>query len=133
MSDAMSLIPAQVSKLKPQIRLSRAISAFYESLDTENKATFDSYRDAARATAPGLDDIRQIAAQIDRKGRKPRGDRFKCVLEALQQFVAVGDVVIGSTQNMLAAGVWSVARLTAIVCYRTPPPRLERRIDILTA
>lgn len=114
----MEIIPSQVSKLKVQIRLSRAINEFYESLDRDNKAIFDSYRDAARAAPPGPDVIRQIAAEIDRKGRKPRGDRFKRVLEALQQFVAVGDVVIGSTQNMLAAGVWSVARLTAIVCTR---------------
>lgn len=84
-------------------------------MDTENKAIFNSYRDAAHAAAPGLGDIRQIAAEIDLKSRKPCGDRFKRVLEALQQFVAVGDVIIGSTQNMLAAGVWSVARLTVIV------------------
>lgn len=126
----MELIPSQASKLKVSIRLKRAINAFYESLDTNNKAIFDSYRDAARAAPPSLDDIRQIAAEIDRKGRKPRGDRFKRVLEALQQFVAVGDVVIGSTQNMLVAGVWSVARLTAVVCYQSS--WLERHVDILT-
>lgn len=112
----MEVILSQSSKLKAQVRLGRAINAFYESLDAENKAIFNSYRDAAHAAAPGLGDIRQIAAEIDRKARKPCGDRFKRLLEALQQFVAVGDVIVGSTQNMLAAGVWSVARLTIIVC-----------------
>ncbi|KAK7697320.1 hypothetical protein SLS64_013668 [Diaporthe eres] len=111
----MEVILSQSSKLKAQVRLGRAINAFYESLDTENKAIFNSYRDAAHAAAPGLGDIRQIAAEIDLKARRPCGDRFKRLLEALQQFVAVGDVIIGSTQNMLAAGVWSVARLTVIV------------------
>lgn len=111
----MEVILPQSSKLKAQVRLGMAIKAFYESLSKENQAIFNSYRDAAHATAPGLDDIRQIAADINRNSGKPRGDRFKRVMETLQQFVAVGDVVIGSTQNMLAAGAWSVARLTAIV------------------
>lgn len=111
----MEVILSQSSKFKAQVRLNMAVKAFYESLSTENKAIFNSYRDAAHATAPGLEDIRHIAADINRNEGKPRGDRFKRVMEALQQFVAVGDVVIGSTQNMLAAGVWSVARLTAIV------------------
>lgn len=117
---------AQASKLKAQVRLGRAISAFYESLDTENKAIFDSYRDVAHAKAPGLGDIRLILAEINRKAGKPCGDRFKRVLEALQQFLAVGDVLIGSTQNVLAAGVWSVARLTVIVCF--PHASIEREL-----
>lgn len=116
----MQVILSQPSKLKAQVRLGRAISEFYESLDTENKALFNSYKDAARTAAPVLGDIQQVAAEIDRKARKPCGDRFKRVLEALQQFVAVGDVVIGSTQNMLAAGAWSVARLTVIVGFFAP-------------
>lgn len=122
----MEVILSQSSKLKAQVRLGRAISAFYESLDAENKAVFNSYRDAAHTAAPGLGDIRQMAAEIDRKSRKPCGDRFKRVLEALQQFVAVGDVIIGSTQNMLAAGVWSVARLTVVVCFPRASMELTR-------
>lgn len=111
----MEVILSQSTKLKAQVRLSRAISAFYESLDTENKTNFNSYRDATNTAPPGLGDIRNIAAEIDRKACRPCGDRFKRVLQALQQFVAVCDVIIGSTQNMLAAGMWSVARLTVIV------------------
>lgn len=116
----MEVILSQSSKLKAHIRLGRAINSFNESLDTENKAIFSQYRDAAHSVPPGLGEIRQIAAEIDQKARKPCGDRFKRVLEALQQFAAVGDVVIGSTQNILAAGVWSVARLTIIVCLYGP-------------
>lgn len=127
----MDLIVAQASKLKAQVRLGRAVSAFYESLDTENKAVFDSYRDAAHSEAPGLGDIRLIVAEIDRKARKPCGDRFKRVFEALQQFLAVGDVLIGSTQNFLAAGVWSVARLTVIVCFLHAS--IERELLIVRA
>lgn len=122
----MEVILSQSSKLKAQVRLGRAISTFYESLDTEHKAIFTSYRDAAHNTAPVLGDIRQIAAEIDRKARKPCGDRFKRVLESLQQFVAVGDVIIGSTQNLLAAGVWSVARLTVVVCSQCALVELTR-------
>ena len=126
----MEVILSQSSKLKAQVRLGRAISVFYESLDAENKAIFNSYRDAAHTAAPGLGDIRQIAAEVDRKARKPCGDRFKRVLEALQQFVAVGDVIIGSTQNMLAAGVWSVARLTVIVCFPHASMELKLRSNV---
>lgn len=116
----MEVIQSKHAELKAHIRLGLAITKFYESLDTENKAIFNSYKDAARSRKLSLSDIQQIVAEIDRNARKPCGDRFKRVLEALQQFVAVGDVVIGSTQNMLAASAWSVARLTVIVCFFAP-------------
>lgn len=113
----MEVILSQLSKLKVQVCLSRAISVFYESLGTENKAIFNSYRDAAYTLVPSLGNIWQIVAEIDRKACKLCGDWFKRVLEALQKFVTIVDVIVRSTQNMLAAGVWLVARLMVIMCF----------------
>lgn len=113
----MEVILSQSSKLKAQVRLSRAISVFCESLGTENKAIFNSYRDAAYTLALMLGNIWQIAAEIDQKACKPYGNCFKHVLEALQKFVAISNIIVGSTQNMLAAGVWLVARLTVIMYF----------------
>lgn len=48
---------------------------------------------------------RHIAAEIDRKARMHCSDRVNCVLKTCQQFVAVGDVVVRSTQNIPVAGV----------------------------
>jgi hypothetical protein len=33
------------------------------------------------------------------------------VLQSVQQFAALGDVVIGGPQNLIACGVWAAARL----------------------
>jgi hypothetical protein len=36
-------------------------------------------------------------------------------LQAVQQFAAIGDIVVGGSQNLLACSVWSVVRLMLLV------------------
>lgn len=116
----MDVIKAQPSKIKAQIRLRMAIEKFEKSLSAENRALLDNYKNSAHKKEPDLNDVRRIIADIDRRAGRPCGGRFRKVLEALQQFAALGDLAVGATQNTLAAGAWSVARLTFTVSIDPP-------------
>ncbi|KAK4451255.1 ankyrin repeat-containing domain protein [Podospora aff. communis PSN243] len=64
----------------------------------------------------------RLTAEIDRGtgtrvgGRWGRcfGPRFTNVLQSVQQFAALGDVIIGGSQNIVACGVWSLVRMTLL-------------------
>lgn len=63
----------------------------------------------------------RLTAEIDRSvagrvgGGRCFGTRLVNVLQAAQQFAALGDVVVGGSQNMIACGVWSLVRMTLLV------------------
>jgi hypothetical protein len=53
-------------------------------------------------------------------------------LQAVQQPADLGNIVVGGSQNLLACGVWSLVRLTLLVCrdsanlsFLTPVLRLR--------
>jgi hypothetical protein len=37
------------------------------------------------------------------------------LLETVQRFAAIGDVMVGGSQNIIACGVWSLVRLSMLV------------------
>lgn len=61
----------------------------------------------------------RLTADVDRrissKTRRCYGPRFTNFLQGVQQYVALGDVVVGGTQNLLACGVWSLVRMLLLV------------------
>ena len=48
-------------------------------------------------------------------GNRCYGPRFTNILEAVQRFAALGDVVGGGSQNIAACGVWALVRITVLV------------------
>ncbi|KAI5456365.1 hypothetical protein BGZ63DRAFT_396492 [Mariannaea sp. PMI_226] len=113
---------------KPEVRLAQAIARFEEDLSDEQKAAFSSGRRRSRDSPPNVNDVMRLTAQIDRRvagkvgGGRCLGTRLVNVLEAVQQFAALGDIVVGGSQNMIACGVWSLVRLTLLMlvngsCY----------------
>ncbi|KAL8284840.1 hypothetical protein RB600_009325 [Gaeumannomyces tritici] len=107
--------------LKPEIRLAQKVSEFEAALSDEQKAAFRSYRSQARASPPDAGDIMRLTAEVDRRaaGRGYRGrcfgPRFGNILQTTQQFAALGDVVVGGSQNIIACGIWSLVRMTLLV------------------
>ncbi|KAL8337978.1 hypothetical protein RB598_006725 [Gaeumannomyces tritici] len=107
--------------LKPEIRLAQKVSEFEAALSDEQKAAFRSYRSQARASPPDAGDIMRLTAEVDRRaaGRGYRGrcfgPRFSNILQTTQQFAALGDVVVGGSQNIIACGIWSLVRMTLLV------------------
>ncbi|RYC76902.1 hypothetical protein BFJ63_vAg20223, partial [Fusarium oxysporum f. sp. narcissi] len=67
--------------------------------------------DFEACSPPNIHDVMRLTAEIDRRvagnvgGGRCFGTRLVNVLEAVQQFAALGDIVVGGSQNMIACGV----------------------------
>jgi hypothetical protein len=114
----MAMILSNAARLKPEIRLAQAISQFEASLPTAQKVDFRQEKARSLKEAPDTCDVMQITAEIDQRiTRRHRclGPRFTSFLCSVQQFAALGDVVVGGSQNIIACGVWSVVRMSILV------------------
>jgi len=122
----MSSALAKAAPLKPEIRLAQEVSEFEAALSDEQKATFKSCKSQALASPPDAGDIMRLTAELDRRasgsGHRGRcfGPRFFNILETIQQFAALGDTVVGGSQNIIACGVWSLVRMTLLVSRSRP-------------
>jgi hypothetical protein len=118
----MAMIVSNAARLKPEIRLAEAISQFEGCLSQEEKAVLGDARAQAIRSAPDTTDVMRFTAQIDRrisdKAGRCLGPRFTSFLGSVQQFAALGDVVVGGSQNIIACGVWSLVRMSILVCGR---------------
>lgn len=107
--------------LKAEIRLAQAVSLFEADLSPDQKASFRTHRSYSRTSPPNVQDVMRLTAEIDRGtlqrvgGGRCFGPRFTNVLQAVQQFAALGDVIVGGSQNIVACGVWSLVRITLLV------------------
>jgi hypothetical protein len=110
----MDLIKSS-AKLKPEVRLGLAISAFKASLNDEKKKTFQTYCAQAHDRPPDPQDISKVIAEINKQAGKPLGPRVEQVLKVIQQFSVIGDAVIGGSQSNVASGVWAAVKLTLTV------------------
>ncbi|KAI1326098.1 hypothetical protein F5Y16DRAFT_375777 [Xylariaceae sp. FL0255] len=121
----MSSAIISVGRLAAEIRLQQCIDQFQSSLSKEQQAAFLAARDLAIKATPELRDVMNITAEIDRQGRLRNGVGRRCfgprmakILESIQQFVSVGDILIGGSQNLIACGVWSLVRLSLLTASR---------------
>ncbi|KAH7199198.1 hypothetical protein BKA60DRAFT_500612 [Fusarium oxysporum] len=117
----MSTLLKRIVPLKPEIRLAQAIKQFEMDLSDEQKAAFDSNKRQTCHSPPNIHDVMQLTAEIDRRvagnvgGGRCFGTRLVNVLEAVQRFAALGDIVVGGSQNMIACGIWSLVRMTLLM------------------
>ena len=129
-----SMALAKAGRLKPEIRLAQAVSEFEADLAGDQKATFRADRAQSCKTPPSIQDVMRFTAEMDlqmsRKlgGGRCVGPRMTNLVQAVQQFAALGDVVIGGTQNLLACGVWTLVRMTLLVSLYSVLPDLCRHI-----
>jgi hypothetical protein len=117
----MSVALTHASRLKPDIRLAQAISEFKTDLSIEQKSTLSTYESQSRSSQPEPSDVMHFTAELDRGasgriGIKCFGPRVTNFLQAIQQYAALGDVVMGGSQNILACGIWALARISLLVC-----------------
>ncbi|KAI8244141.1 hypothetical protein K4K57_000814 [Colletotrichum sp. SAR 10_99] len=107
----MALALRRAASLKPEVRLAQAVSEFEASLDAEHKASFRNARIATKATPPTPSDVMRLTAEIDYRVRQEHGPsrcfgpRLTNILQAVQQFAALGDTVVGGSQNLVACMV----------------------------
>jgi ankyrin repeat domain-containing protein 50 len=100
-------------------RLYHAISSFERDLSPEQQADLKAAKTNPHEITPTSSDVFRLTAEIDRirsaKGKSGIGPRLTSFLQALQQFAALGDIIVGGSQNIIACSVWSVVRLTLTV------------------
>ena len=107
--------------LKAEIRLAQAISEFEASLSSEQKAVFRSDRSQTQTSPPVAGDVMRITAEIDLRaasrvgGGRCYGPRLTNVLATIQQFAALGDIIVGGSQNLIACAVWSLVQMSLLV------------------
>lgn len=117
----MALALSNAARLTADIRLAQAVSNYEASLSDAQKAEFRTLKYKTRTTAPCADDVMKLTAEMDRQaGQNSRawrcfGPRFTNVLRSVQQYAALGDIVIGGSQNIVASGVWCVIRTSLLV------------------
>ncbi|OAL50438.1 hypothetical protein IQ07DRAFT_587101 [Pyrenochaeta sp. DS3sAY3a] len=115
----MSLIASNAARLKPEIRLAQAVSQFEASLSDDLKSEFRNNRARSLSSAPTSNDVMRFTGNLDRKlsgkaGSRCFGPRFTNFLQGVQQFAALGDVIVGGSQNIIACGVWSIVRMSLL-------------------
>jgi hypothetical protein len=120
MTKALVKASAKASSLKPEIRLAQALSEFEASLTQEQKTTFRMLKSQSVSTAPTPSDVMRLTAEVDRRMSKKFsgqcfGPRFTNFLQGVQQFAALGDVVVGGSQSLIACGVWTLVRMSLLV------------------
>lgn len=63
---------------------------------------------------PTHKEVMTLTAELDEQpgrrlgGRRCFGPRFTNMLATVQQYAALGDVIVGGSQNIVACGVWCV-------------------------
>ncbi|KAJ5220231.1 hypothetical protein N7468_009435 [Penicillium chermesinum] len=112
------LIPAP--RLKPAIRLAQAVSEYEADLTGDQKAQFNHHRARASQKPPSIQDVMQLTAEIDEQlSTKFRGrclgTRTTNFLQSVQQFAALGDTLVGGSQNLVASGVWALVRTSLML------------------
>lgn len=118
---AMSKALISTVRLEAEIRLAQAVSEFEADLSTEQKVDFNAIRAHAAAEPPSTRDVMQLTAEIDHRlskklaGGRCLGTRTTTFLQCVQQFAALGDIVVGGSQNLIACGVWSLVRTSLLV------------------
>ncbi|KFY22245.1 hypothetical protein V493_06729 [Pseudogymnoascus sp. VKM F-4281 (FW-2241)] len=109
----MSIALSNASRLKPEIRLAQAVSQFEADLSSEQKATFRNYRSQSQESPPDPSDVMRLTAEVDFRASKVArgrcfGPRLTNFLQAVQQFAALGDIIISGSQDITACSVWSL-------------------------
>jgi len=110
----MSKALASASVLRPEIRLAQAVSQFAEDLSSEQKAAFHAQKSQFEKSPPDESDVMRLTAEINRAslvkgGSGGFGPRISNFLYAVQQFAAIGDILVGGSQNVFACGIVSKA------------------------
>ncbi|KAM0668308.1 hypothetical protein ACQRIU_001870 [Beauveria bassiana] len=110
----------KAAPLKAEVRLAQAISHFEADLPADQKDAFRAARSRAQQRPPSIQQVMQLTADIDRQTTRKSGagrcfgPRLTNILQSIQQFAAVGDIIVGGSQNIIACGVWCVARFALL-------------------
>lgn len=110
----------KAARLKPELRLAEAVSQFRLCLSNEQKTALDTNTHKALQSVPDASHVIRFTAEFndcmaDKAKDRCYGPRLSSFLQGVQQFAALGDVIVGGSQNIVACGVWSLVRMSLLV------------------
>lgn len=111
----MSKALSQAARLKPEIRLAQALSQFSASLPEPRVREFKLLQ---TKSPPDSHDIIRLTEEINRDGSRahkswrPYATSMSLFLERIQTLSRVGEFLVGSSQNLIASGVWATVKMT---------------------
>ncbi|KAH6951248.1 hypothetical protein BKA56DRAFT_711711 [Ilyonectria sp. MPI-CAGE-AT-0026] len=83
-------------RLKLEIRLAQAVSDFATILDEDQRGNFKKLKSRSPPSSANTCQSMRLATILDR----------------IQKFVCIGDLIVGGSQNMIASGVWAAVRMS---------------------
>lgn len=128
----MATALTKAARLKPEVRLGQAISEFQADCSSREKATLRSFQGAG--IPPSIRDVMQLTAEINRSAGLPGrcfGSRVTNILQAVQEFAALGDIVLGASQSLLACGIWALVRMSLLVGFQHHIRRSGQASDVV--
>lgn len=76
-----------------------------------------------------MQDVMRLTAEF--KGGRCFEPRLVNMAQAVQQFTALGDIIVGGSQNLVACGIWTAFRMSLLVhsdigvrVMETPLPKI---------
>ena len=106
----MALATAKAAPLRPEIKLSQALSEFAAILSTEEKLSYNA------SSIPDPVAVMALTCEIDRQnaGRKTRryGARLTTFLNSVKGFANIVDLIVGNVGNPIASAVWGAVKLS---------------------
>lgn len=109
----MSHLIRSVGSLKVEIRLQQALDSFIRDLDGDQQSEFREDQASYRRRLPNNNDVMEFMSHLNTKASRSNfGPRAESILRGTQQFAAIGDILIGGSQNLIACGVWTAVRFT---------------------
>ncbi|KAF2670549.1 hypothetical protein BT63DRAFT_356449, partial [Microthyrium microscopicum] len=118
----MSSIIKASKEADPETRLHKAIKDFETALTKSQKKDLHAF---TQTYPPSEKDVMTLTAIIDEdfSAKIHRGSsygpRLTAFLNTVQQFAAIGDIIIGGSQNLIACGVWSIVRFSIMALVST--------------
>ena len=115
----MSSVVLAKSAATAEDRLVQAIKRFEAQLSPDQREIYT--KNQGLSLRPEGSEVSKLLGEVDRLVKAKHGTRsaFKPRLEsvvmAIQKSASIGDVMIGGSQNLIACGVWSIARIALLV------------------
>ena len=104
----MALATAKAAPLRSDIKLSLALSEYEAILSPEQQRSYKNSPTDANV-------VMALTCEIDRQnaGRKTRrcGARLTSFLNSVKGFTSVADLIVSSSGNPIAGGVWGAVKI----------------------
>jgi ankyrin repeat domain-containing protein 50 len=116
----MSTTVANAAERSLETRLAQALSDFEAGLSDEQRKLLQSYRSQWQQPAPTHEDVMRLIAEIDRQSlkrgcRRCFGPHMASFLLAIQEMVALEEVIIGERHKSAVRSIWPMVQFSMLV------------------